>query len=131
MRRLIHLVLLVVIVVTVRAFGGASAAGDRIGSTSRWIGDKTGLSVVRERWDKGVGRNFTAASNRMDQAVTFALDRTEATVGQMADWVVAEVSIARRAVSDKVRFVLNPTPNGPPAQTQGATEAPAQRPGAP
>jgi hypothetical protein len=131
MRRLIHLVLLVVIVVTVRAFGGASAAEDRIGSTSRWIGDKTGLSAFREEWDKTVGRSLTAASNRMTQAVTFALDGTETAVEQTAAWTRAELSLARRTVADKIRSVLNPSAGARPAQTQGGTETPTPVPAAP
>jgi hypothetical protein len=131
MRRLIHLVLLIFIVVTVRAFGGAPAAEDRLAATSRWIGDKTGLGAVREEWDKTVGRSLTAASSRTTQAVTFALDRTDATVDQAAAWTAAKVSLARRTVSDRIRSVLNPTPGGPPRQTQDGKEAPTPVPAAP
>ena len=131
MRRLIHLVLLIFIVVTVRAFGGVPAAEDRLAATSRWIGDKTGLSSVREEWDKTVGRGLTATSNRMTQAVAFALDGTETAVEQTAAWTRAELSLARRTVADKIRSVLNPSAGARPAQTQGGTEAPTQVPPAP
>jgi hypothetical protein len=131
MRRLIHLVLLILIVVTVRAFGGVPGAEDRLAATSRWIGDKTGLSAFREEWDKTVGRSLTATSNRTTQAVTFALDRADAAVDQAAAWTRATLSLARRTVADKIRSVLNPTPGGPPAQPQGGKEAPTQVPAAP
>lgn len=131
MRRLIHLVLLILIVVTVRAFGGAPAAEDRLAATSRWIGDKTGLSAFREEWDKTVGPSLTGASNRMTHAVTFALDGTEAAVEQTAAWTRAKLVLARRTVADKIRSVLNPSPGARPAQTQGGSEAPTQVPAAP
>jgi len=131
MRRLIHLVLLIFIVVTVRAFGGAPAAEDRLAATSRWVGDKTGLSVVREEWDKTMGRSLTAASSRTNQAVTFALDRADAAVDQAAAWTRATLSLARRTVADKIRSVLNPSPGARPAQTQGGTETPTPVPAAP
>ena len=131
MRRLIHLVLLILIVVTVRAFGGVPATEDRLAATSRWIGDKTGLSAFREEWDKTVGRSLTGASNRMTQTVTFVLDGTETAVEQTAAWTAAKVSLARRTVSDRIRSVLNPTPGGPPRQTQDGKEAPTPAPAAP
>jgi hypothetical protein len=117
LRRIIHLVLLIVVVLGVRACGGATEAEDRLGATTRWMAEKTGLTVAKQSWDRTVRPRITAATRTTSDAVYAAVSRTldnvEATGSSMTTWVKTEATAATATVVSGMRSVVG-LPAPPP-----------------
>jgi len=115
LRRIIHLVILIVVVLGVRACGGATQAEDRLGETTRWMAEKTGLTVAKQSWDRTVRPRITAATRTTSDAVyagvSHVLDNVEATASGMTTWIMAEATAATETVVNGMRSVVGlPTP---------------------
>ena len=86
MRRLVHLVLLIALVAAIRACGGLTVVGDRLTSTTRALGERTGVKTAQQKWKTGVEPQITGAARNAakkgHQAVSDALDRAASDLGK-------------------------------------------------
>jgi hypothetical protein len=126
-RRFVHFGLLVLVVVIVRACGGANEAEDRMSFGTRWLAEKTGLTGVKETLDTKVRPPIAAATRSMTYAIygtaSRALDATEMTAESVVTWFGQQVDSAAEAVQVRVRSVLTPNaakepqrPEQPPSE---------------
>ena len=121
-RRLVHLVLLALIVIGVRACGGLPAAEDRLGVASRWMAEKAGVTRARDAWNTSVGPMSEAVWNAIDQRVSLALDTAGTTADGMAAWIADRLSKTASAIWSAGRSLL--TPNRTPQPAPSPAEAP-------
>jgi hypothetical protein len=131
-RRVVHVVLLLVVVMTVRACGGANEAEDRMSFGARWLAEKTGLMGVKETLDTKVRPPMAAATRSMSYVIystaSRALDGTEMMAESVLGWFDRQVDSAEQAVQLRIRSVLTPNaPNEPQRPEQPASEADAAR----
>jgi hypothetical protein len=131
MRRLIHLGLLVVIVIAVRACGGATVAEDRLSVASRWMAEKTGLTEARDTWNARVRPRVAAVTDSISggiyRAVTLAIQRTQNAVDAIGAWMAEQAKIGTDAAARAVRSVLTGNGNPEPPAT-GADAPPSTNP---
>jgi len=118
-RRVIHLALLVVVIVGVRACGGATQAEDRLTVTTRWMAEKTGLGGVMTAWDTTLRPPIAAVTTRISNGiydgVSKTLDATEAAADSLATWAADTANNAMAAVQNRMRAVLTPQHKDEPA----------------
>jgi hypothetical protein len=130
MRRLIHLVLLVVIIVAVRACGGAVEAEDRLGVASRWLAEKTGMTQAMDAWNANVRPRVAAVtestSGAIYRTVSVALDNAESAADGIAAWIADEVTRVVRAAKTTLRSVF--TPKRPPEPAAASVDGPPPPP---
>ena len=128
-RRLIHVVILIGLVVGVRECGGAASVEDQLRVSTRWIAERTGLGAVRERWDKLIRQPIAAitgsASDSLYRGMSRTLDKTEAVMNEGVTWLSAGVDM----VADVLRAVFFPADEPPPPQP--APQPPPQPQSAP
>ena len=135
MRRYAHFALLIVLIVGIRACGGATQAEDRLSFATRWAADKAGLSGAKDTIDSSIKPRMAAATQSWTYSIYAAtsslMDSTELAVHGMAAWFGQQVSSAETAVTREVRSILGadvnnepPPPDGSPKETDRATNSP-------
>ena len=102
MRRLVHLLVIVAVIVSVRACGGLTAVEDRAAATSRRAAERTGMTILRDRWRDDIwpaiaGRT-RAASLRGQQAATAVLERLASGTGSTRESIESAAGRAASAV---------------------------------
>jgi hypothetical protein len=119
-RRLIHVVVLISLIVGVRACGGAASAEDRLGAGTQWFTEKTGLAAVKARWDKSIRPPLAAmtgsASTALYGAVARSLDQASSITDQTAAWTRDTAGKAVDAVASGIRRIF--MPGAPPPQRE-------------
>jgi hypothetical protein len=135
-RRLLHLALLVLVIVGVRACGGATQAEDRVNVASRWVAEKTGLSQVRDTWNARFRPRIAGASESVSGAIyqTFlvGIRGVQNAIDGVVAWMAERTRTVMDAVAGTLRSVLtrSPTPQpgrapDPSAPQPGQQPAPA------
>ena len=111
-RRYAHLALFIVMIIGIRACGGATQAEDRLSFATRWVAERTGLSGAKNTLDTEVRPRLAAATGSMTYSIYSAVSRTmdnaEMAVGGMAMWVRQQVSNAETAIETRVRSIVSP-----------------------
>jgi len=131
-RRYAHFALVIVLIVGVRACGGATQAEDRLSFATRWAADKAGLSGAKDTIDASVKPRMAAATQSWTYSIYAAtsrlMDSAESAVNSMGAWVGQQVSYAETAVVREIRSILGadannepPPPDGSPRDTNRAT----------
>jgi hypothetical protein len=122
LRRFAHFALLVMLIVVIRACGGATQAEDRLSFATRWAAEKAGLRGATDTLDTSVKPRMAAATQSMTYTIYAAtasiMDRTEMAISGMATWVGQQVSNAETAIERRLRSIL-----GADAETQPQPEA--------
>ena len=81
MRRIVHVLLILVAVAAVRSCGGAAAVEDRMSAGTRWAAERTGLSSIRDNWRENVIPVFEGITKatfaKTGRTVTVLLDAAE------------------------------------------------------
>jgi hypothetical protein len=135
LRRYAHFALLIVLIVGIRACGGATQAEDRLSFATRWAADKAGLSGAKDTIDSSVKPRMAAATQSWTYSIYAAtsslMDSAELAMHNMAAWVGQQVGSAETAVMREVRSILGtdannepPAPDGSPRETDRATNSP-------
>jgi hypothetical protein len=118
-RRVIHLVLLVVAIMGIRACGGATQAEDRLSVWTRWTAEKSGLGAVMTTWDTTlrppIAAVTTKVSNGIYDGVSRTLDATEAAADSLVTWVADTANNAMAAVARGIRATVTPQQKDDPA----------------
>jgi hypothetical protein len=134
-RRFAHFGLLIVMIVGIRACGGATQAEDRLSFATRWAADKAGLSGAKDTIDSSVKPRMAAATQSMTYSIFAAtnrmMDSAESAVSGMATWAGQQASNAETAVVRRIRSILGtadpgnepPPRDGSPTDTDRATES--------
>jgi len=114
-RRLVHIAMLVLVVLVVRACGGAAQAEDRLNGASRWAAERTGLTGVKAALDQNVKPRLAGATSSVTYAiydgVSRTLDTSEMALYGLASWGWQHVTNVEHAIEARIRSVL--TPRGP------------------
>src|SRR5262245_61755078 len=114
MRRSFHLVLLIVIILVVRAYGGLSEAGYALGMAGRWSADRTGLTRAKQTWDsvlrQRIAMTTQSTSDALYNAASLVLSAGETGVGGIGEWISRKANSATVALGDAVRSVLEDSP---------------------
>ena len=120
LRRIAHFGLLILLIVGIRACGGAIQAEDRLSFATRWAADKAGLSSAKDTLDTSVRPRMAAATQSMNYSINAAtsraIDGAESAVNGMATWVVQRVSKAETAVETRIRSLLGADTKSEPKQ---------------
>jgi hypothetical protein len=132
-RRLVHLAILIGVIVGVRACGGTTSAEDRLGAGTQWFAERTGLTAVKEKWDKSIrppiAAMTNAASDSLYRGVARTIDNAETATEQGAAWIANTASNAVDAVANALRrtFLPGVEPAAPPPRPtpQGEQPVPA------
>jgi len=110
LRRFAHFGLLIVMIVGIRACGGATQAEDRLSFATRWAADRAGLHGAKETLDTSVKPRMAAATQSMTYSIFAAtsqmMDGAEAAATGMSTWVGQQVSGAETAVLTRIQSVL-------------------------
>jgi hypothetical protein len=121
-RRYAHLALLVLMIIGIRACGGATEAEDRLSFVTRWAAERTGLSGAKDRLDAEVRPRLAAATGSMTYTIYAAVSRTmdnaEMAVGGMAMWVRQQVSNAETAIETRIRSIVSPDRDSEPKRPE-------------
>ena len=135
LRRYAHFALLIVLIVGIRACGGATQAEDRLSFATRWAADKAGLSGAKDTIDASVKPRMAAATQSWTYSIYAAtsslMDSAESAANSMAAWTGQQVSNAETAVDKEVRSLMGadaasepqPPPDGSPRDTDRATSS--------
>jgi hypothetical protein len=109
-RRFAHFGLLIVLIVGIRACGGATQAEDRLNFATRWAADRAGLSGAKDTIDTAVKPRMAAATRSTTYSIYTATDRmmdsAESAVRGMATWAGRQASNAETAVETRIRSIL-------------------------
>jgi hypothetical protein len=129
LRRLVHLVIFVGVIVGVRSCGGGASAEDQLSTGTQWIANRTGLAAVKDDWDRSIRPRIASvtdtASNGVYGAVSGLLDSAENARAQGVNWVNETTTSARDAIVSALRRIFGvsrepppplPRPNAPPRQ---------------
>ena len=124
-RRYAHIVLLVLMIVGIRACGGATQAEDRLTSVTRWTAERAGLSGAKNTLDTQVKPRMAQASGSMSSAIYAAssqiMNSVEMAVNGTFGWAWRQVMNAENAAEVSIRSTLSPNA---PAQGQGPDTVP-------
>ena len=132
MRRLVHLVLLISLIAVVRACGGLVVAEDRISAHTQWIGEKTGVTTLRRKWQEDISPPINAAGRRawvsMEQATLRALERLASGLGNVGS--AAGAGMGRATSRPDTQRKESPTggADAPPARSNESSEPGALAP---
>lgn len=134
MRRLVHLLILVVIVIGIRLAGPYELERGLAESTS-WIAEKTGIARAREAWAADIqpwlARAMRSVSDSVARGLTSASDRAESRTrsawASVWNWVKAAVDFMTEAVGSLFGLEDRAPPLSP-APTVSEPEAPDARP---
>jgi hypothetical protein len=125
LRRFAHFGLLIVLIVGIRACGGATQAEDRLSFATRWAADRAGLHGAKETIDTAVKPRMAAATQSMTYSIFAAtnrmMDGAESAVSGMATWVGQQVSNAETAVVTRIQSVLGVGADSKPPQRDGSS----------
>ena len=98
MRRLLHVVLLLMIMLGIRACGGVARTEDRLGAATRWTAEKAGLANAKDNFDAKVRPPMAAATRSLSDGIYATASRTMDNVAMTADnfsgWVTMHVRAA-------------------------------------
>lgn len=112
MRRLIHVALVVVIMLGVRACGGAARTEDRLGAATRWTAEKVGLAGTKDSFDAKVRPPMAAATRSLSDAIyggaSRTMDSVELAAGGFTGWVMQHVRSALGLVDSSLAPVVAP-----------------------
>jgi len=124
-RRFAHLGLLIVLIVGIRACGGATQAEDRLSFATRWAADKAGLRGAKDTLDTTVKPRMAAATRSTTYSIYAATDRmmdsAELAVRGMATWAGQQAGNAEIAVVTRIRSVLGVSADSEPPQRDGSS----------
>jgi len=81
-RRLLHVALLLMIILGIRACGGMAVTEDRLGAATRAMADKVGLANKKDAFDAAV---------RPPMATARTVDSIELAAGSFSGWMVQQV----------------------------------------
>lgn len=122
-RRYAHIVLVVLMIIGIRACGGATQAEDRLSSVTRWTAERAGLAGVKNTLDTQVKPRMAQASGSMSSKIYAAssqmMNNVETAVNGTAGWAWEQVRNAENAVEMRIRSTLSPN-----AQTPGPDTVP-------
>lgn len=128
LRRYAHFALLIVLIVGIRACGGATQAEDRLSFATRWAADKAGLSGAKDTIDSSVKPRMAAATQSWTYSIYAAtsslMDSAESAVHSVTGWVGQQVSNAETAVVREVRSILGADANNEPQPPDGSPRDP-------
>ena len=114
MRRLLHLVLLVAIMLGIRACGGMAVTEDRLSAATRWAAEKVGLANTKDAFDATVRPPMASATRSMSDALYATTSRTmdsvEAAAGSFGGWIVQNVRAGFGLVDGSLQPVATPDP---------------------
>ena len=110
LRRFAHVALLVMLIVVIRACGGATQAEDRLSFATRWAAERAGLRGATDTIDTSVKPRMANATRSMTYtlyaATSSMMDRVELMVDGMATWVGQQVSNAESGIERRIRSIL-------------------------
>ncbi|HEU5257538.1 MAG TPA: hypothetical protein VFU28_16205 [Vicinamibacterales bacterium] len=135
LRRFAHVVLLIVLIVGIRACGGATQAEDRLSFATRWAADRAGLKGAKDTIDSSVKPRMASATQSMTYSIFAAtnrlMDGAESAASGMATWVGEQTRAAETAVATQIRSILGVSLDSKPEERGGpstdadkATESP-------
>jgi len=133
LRRFGHFGLLLMLIVVIRACGGATQAEDRLSFATRWAADRAGLRGATDTIDTSVKPRMANATRSMTYSIYAAtsslMDRAEMAVSGVVTWAEQQVSDAENAVEMRIRSVLGANPERKPEKPDGspADDDPANR----
>lgn len=129
MRRVFHLVLLMLIVIGVRACGGVSEAEDALGAATGWTSEKTGLGHAKEVFDTTLRPRIVSvtksAFDGLYKAVSLALEKGETGAGGVVVWIADRVDDAASAIANAVPSNAAPNRGSQPAPRGADAQPPA------
>lgn len=127
-RRYAHFGLLVLMIIGIRACGGANQAEDRLTSVARWTAERTGLSGVKDTLDSQIKPRLAEASGSMTYKIYAAsadvMNGFESAVNGTAGWIWQQVLNAENAIEMVIRSTLSPEM---PAKPQPPNAVPADK----
>ena len=95
MRRLLHVALLLMIILGIRACGGMAVTEDRLGAATRAMADKVGLANKKDAFDAAVRPPMAAATQSLGNSISVTTARTvdsiELAAGSFSGWMVQKV----------------------------------------
>ena len=135
LRRFAHFGLLIVLIVGIRACGGATQAEDRLTFATRWAVDRAGLKGAKDTLDTAVKPRMATATQSMTYSIFAAtnrmMDGAESAAIGMTTWVGEQVSTAETAVVTQIRSIFGmgldsrpPQRDGSPTDTDESRESP-------
>jgi hypothetical protein len=131
-RRVVHVLVLIGLIVGVRACGGAASAEDRLGAGTQWFAEKTGLAAAKARWDKSIRPPIAAMTSSASQSLYGGLSRSleqmSSVTDQSAAWVRDSAGRVIDAAVNGVRAMFVPGADSPQQSPDPPREA--QRPAA-
>lgn len=133
MRRFGHFALVVMLIVVIRACGGATQAEDRLSFATRWAAERAGLRSATDTLDTAVKPRMASATQSMTYRIYTAtsnlMDSTEMAVSGTMTWVWLQVSSAENAVEGRLRSILGAEPRKEPqAPDASATDDKSSNP---
>jgi hypothetical protein len=94
-RRLLHVALLLMIILGIRACGGMAVTEDRLGAATRAMADKVGLANKKDAFDAAVRPPMAAATQSLGNSISVTTARTvdsiELAAGSFSGWMVQQV----------------------------------------
>ena len=118
MRRLLHVVLLLVIMLGIRACGGMAVTEDRLGAATRWAADKVGLGRTKDAFDATVRPPMAAATRSMSDSIYATTSRTmdsvEAAAGSFTGWIGQNIRAGLGRIDGSLQPVVVPEPPNDP-----------------
>jgi hypothetical protein len=125
LRRFAHVGLLIVLIVGIRACGGATQAEDRLSFATRWAADRAGLKGAKDTLDTSVKPRMATATQSMTYSIFAAtnrmMDGAESAAAGMATWVGQQTHDAETAVTRQVRSLLGMSLDTEPAEGGGSS----------
>lgn len=112
MRRLLHIVLLLAIMLGIRACGGMAITEDRLSAATRWAAEKVGMANKKDAFDAAVRPPLAAATRSMSDSLYSTTARTmdsmEAAAGSFSGWIVQSVRAGLGLVDGSLQPVVAP-----------------------
>jgi hypothetical protein len=106
--------LLVMIIMTVRACGGAAVTEDRLGAATRWTAEKVGLANKKDAFDAKVRPPLAAATRSISDGVyagiSHAMDNVDMAADGFGNWTMQHLRAALGLVDNSLAPVLAPKP---------------------
>jgi hypothetical protein len=126
LRRLLHLVLLLAIMLGIRACGGMALTEDRLGNATRWMAEKVGLANTKDAFDATVRPPMAAATRSMSDSIYSTTARTmdgvEGAAGSFSGWIMQNIRAGFGLVDGTLQPVVAPQPSAPAERKDPETE---------
>ena len=114
MRRLLHGVLLLVIMLGIRACGGMAVTEDRLGAATRWMAEKVGLGNTKDAFDATVRPPMAAATRSLSDSIyattARTMDSVEAAAGSFTGWIAQNIRAGLARIDGSLQPVVAPDP---------------------